>query len=153
MSHAGRRHNTMGNNNNNNKSIMAISTSHWIKSRRNQTHKCDKTKSIHMLYLFNANKSNIKLIEKYNNVLFVCSSIICSPTTNWSFQPLHRQRSGQFQHHVLNSVPETAVLTTPPPLRKRKYFPLSTISWQVIFQFEYSAPFIDRSHDIISGFR
>ncbi|KAL7733132.1 hypothetical protein ACLKA6_004654 [Drosophila palustris] len=41
-----------------------------------------------------------------------------SPTTNWSFQPLHRQRSGQFQHHVLNSVPETAVLTTPPPLRK-----------------------------------
>ncbi|XP_020815847.1 protein rogdi [Drosophila serrata] len=44
-----------------------------------------------------------------------------SSTNNWSFQPLHRQRSGSgygYPQHVLNTVPETAVLTTPPPTRK-----------------------------------
>nr|ABB36431.1 RE74101p [Drosophila melanogaster] len=42
-----------------------------------------------------------------------------STTNNWSFQPLHRQRSTSgYPQHVLNTVPETAVLTTPPPTRK-----------------------------------
>ncbi|XP_030372683.1 protein rogdi [Scaptodrosophila lebanonensis] len=43
-----------------------------------------------------------------------------SATNNWSFQSLPRQRSGQFMPHVhlLTTVPETAPLLTPPPIRK-----------------------------------